>query len=141
MSEVGEIGSSEGGKPTQAKGFMRLIRAANHSIDGIGAALKHEAAFRQEIVLACILIPLAIVLELPVTEKVLLVGVLFFVLVTELLNTAVECCIDYISFDLHPIAKRAKDLGSAAVFLTLVFAGATWGLVLWANWPLEFLWA
>lgn len=123
-------------KPFQAEGFRRVWKAAFHSLEGLGAALKHEAAFRQECVVALFLVPLALILNLSPVEKISLIGVIFFVLVTELMNSAVECCVDYISMDLHPFAKRAKDIGSAAVFLSLLFAGATWALILGANWPL-----
>jgi len=140
MREIGEsaVAKTET-KPFQAEGIRRVRLAAQHSLEGIGAALKHEAAFRQECIVACVLIPLAIILSISPVEKVLLIGVVFFVLITELLNSAVECCIDYISIDLHPYAKRAKDIGSAAVFLSLLFAGGTWALILVANWPLSFL--
>jgi len=111
-------------------------KAALHSFEGIGSALKHEAAFRQECMAAVVLVPLALFLDLPVAEKVLLIGVIFLVLITELMNSAVEWCIDYISTDLHPFAKRAKDIGSAAVLLSLVLGIGTWVLILGANWPL-----
>jgi len=114
-------------KPT---GFMRVWKALFHSFEGLGAAFKHEAAFRQEVILALLMIPTALLLPLSVVEKVLLVGVVMLVLITELLNTAVENCIDYISFDKHPSAKRAKDIGSAAVFLSLLTCGMTWLLIL-----------
>lgn len=128
-----------GSKPFRTEGIRRLRLAARHSAEGLGAALKHEAAFRQECVVAAVLVPVALLLSIPVLDKILLIGAVFFVLITELLNTAVECCVDYISFDLHPFAKRAKDIGSAAVFLSLVFAALTWSLLLFANWPLSFV--
>ncbi|MFP4353232.1 MAG: diacylglycerol kinase [Puniceicoccaceae bacterium] len=130
---------ADGVKPFRTGGVRRLWLAAGHSAEGLGAALKHEAAFRQECMAAAVLVPLALLLSIPVVDKVLLIGAVFFVLITELLNTAVECCVDYISFDLHPFAKRAKDIGSAAVFLSLVAAVLTWGLVLLANWPPAFV--
>ena len=119
--------------------MRRLRLAVGHSAEGLGSALKHEAAFRQECLVAAVLVPVALLLSLPVVDKILLIGAVFFVLIAELLNTAVEWCVDYISFDLHPFAKRAKDIGSAAVFLSLVFAALTWGLILFANWPLSFV--
>jgi diacylglycerol kinase (ATP) len=130
---------AKGGRPVRAEGLRRIRLAFFHSMEGLGAAFKHEAAFRQECLAACFLVPLACLLALPVAVKITLVGVVVFVLITELLNTAVENCVDYISFDLHPFAKRAKDIGSAAVFLSLVFAGLTWILVLAAYWPVEWM--
>lgn len=114
-------------KPT---GFTRVWKAFFHSMEGLGAAFKHEAAFRQEVLVAILLIPTALLLPLSSVEKVLLIGAVFLVLITELLNTAVENCIDYISFDKHPFAKRAKDIGSAAVFLSLISCAVTWLLIL-----------
>ncbi|MBC2603583.1 diacylglycerol kinase [Puniceicoccus vermicola] len=140
MSVSGESSSAkEKIKPFQADGLRRVGLAFFHSLEGIGAALKHEAAFRQECVAACVLIPAALLLEIPVVEKVLLIGVVFLVLITELLNSAIECCVDYISTDLHPFAKRAKDIGSGAVFLSLFFAVGSWALILGANWPLNLI--
>ncbi len=131
--------ATDDAKQFRAGGVRRLRLAALHSAEGIGAALKHEAAFRQECVVSAVLVPLALLLSLPVVDKILLLGAVFLVLITELLNTAVECCVDYISFDVHPFAKRAKDIGSAAVFLSLVFAVLTWGFILFANLPLSFV--
>lgn len=128
-SESNRVGV-EGSLLEKPTGFTRVWKAFFHSMEGLGAAFKHEAAFRQEVLVAILLIPTALLLPLSSVEKVLLIGAVFLVLITELLNTAVENCIDYISFDKHPFAKRAKDIGSAAVFLSLISCAVTWLLIL-----------
>ena len=122
------------GKPANNRGVLRVIRAAGHSLEGIGSALKHEAAFRQEFLLALLMVPVALVLPVGLFGKALLIGSVFLVLIVELLNSAVEWVVDYISTERHPFAKRAKDMGSAAVLLSLVHCGIVWGLVLLHNW-------
>tara|TARA_S200002703_G_C3630260_1_gene193537 strand:+ start:120 stop:563 length:444 start_codon:yes stop_codon:yes gene_type:complete len=139
MNISGDSSAAQKTKPFQEAGIRRVWKAAFHSLEGIGAALKHEAAFRQECLVALVLIPTALLLAISPVEKILLIGVIFFVLVTELINSAVECCIDYISMDLHPFAKRAKDIGSGAVFLSLFFALGTWAIILGTNWPLDLI--
>ncbi len=112
------------------RGLQRLLNATRYSVDGCVAAWQHEDAFRQEAVLAAVLVPLALWLPVSVVEKILLVGVLLLVLVVELLNSAVEAAIDRDSYEINPLGKRAKDLGSAAVMLSLVLAAGTWGAIL-----------
>jgi len=124
--------------PWRVGGLRRVFLALLHSLEGLGAAFKHEAAFRQECVAALVLVPVALLLDIPLYARLVLIGVVVFVLIVELLNTAVENCIDYISFERHPFAKRAKDLGSAAVFLSMVFAILAWVLVLINYWPPQF---
>jgi len=128
----------EEAKPWRVAGLRRILLAFLHSLEGLGAAFKHEAAFRQECVAALILVPLALLLEIPVYARLVLIGAVVMVLITELLNTAVENCIDYISFEKHPFAKRAKDIGSAAVFLSMTFTALAWTLILIHYWPLQF---
>ncbi|MCC5805365.1 MAG: diacylglycerol kinase [Opitutales bacterium] len=122
------------GKPSNNRGVMRVIRATGYSLEGIGSALKHEAAFRQEFLLACLLVPVALLLPVGLLGKALLVAAVFLVLIVELLNSAVEWVVDYISTERHPFAKRAKDMGSAAVLLSLVHCGIVWGLVIAHDW-------
>lgn len=100
------------------------------SLKGIRAALKTETAFRQEVIAAIILIPVAVVLHLPVGTRVLMVGVIFLVLIVELLNSAIEAIVDLVSPDYHELAGKAKDCGSAAVFLSLVLTMVVWTLSL-----------
>ena len=112
------------------KGLGRLYRAFFWSVSGLRAAFVHEAAFRQEILLCAVLAPAALYFGETGVEKALLLGSLLLVLIVELLNSAVEVTIDRISEDEHDLSGRAKDIGSAAVFLSLINAGVIWLLVI-----------
>lgn len=111
-------------------GLKRIINAAGYSWAGLRAAFRHEDAFRQEVLLAVVLIPLALYLGDTAVERVLLIGSVLLVLIVELLNSAVEAAVDRISLEHHHLIKRAKDMGSAAVLIALINAAAVWGLVL-----------
>jgi diacylglycerol kinase (ATP) len=111
-------------------GLTRLRNALGYSVQGFRAAFRHEDAFRQEVVLALILIPCALVVEPSGVGRALMIGSVLLVLIVELLNSAVEATVDRISFDDHMLAKRAKDIGSAAVFVSLVTVAVVWLLVL-----------
>ena len=111
-------------------GLRRLINAAGYSIEGLAAAARHEDAFRQELALAAVLVPLGLWLGKTGVERALLVASVLLVLVVELLNSAVEATVDRVSLDNHRLAKRAKDIGSAAVMLSLANVAAVWLLVL-----------
>ena len=111
-------------------GFARIWNAALHSLDGLSAAFRHEDAFRQEVLLALILMPLAIFMPVTGAGKALMVASVALVLVVELLNTGIECVTDRISLEDHVLAKRAKDMGSAAVMLSLINVPVVWLLVL-----------
>ncbi len=113
-------------------GLQRLINAAGYSLSGLRAAAQHEDAFRQELFLAAVLIPIGLWLGPTGTAKALLVGSVLLVLIVELLNSAVEATVDRISLEDHRLAKRAKDIGSAAVMIALVNTAAVWALVLFA---------
>jgi diacylglycerol kinase (ATP) len=115
------------------RGLQRLVNAFGYSRDGLLDAWRQEDAFRQEVVLAAIMIPAALLLPVGLVEKVLLIAVVVLVLVVELLNTAVEAAIDRDSFEINPLGKRAKDLGSAAVLLSLLLAAGTWIAILAAH--------
>ena len=112
------------------RGFRRLLNATRYSIDGLAAAWRHENAFRQELALAAVLLPVALLLPLPGVEKVVLIGSLLLVLIVELLNTAIEVAVDRDSVEIDPLAKRAKDYGSAAVMIALLGAAMTWVTIL-----------
>lgn len=116
--------------PHKIGGLRRVLRAFANSMEGIGATFRHEAAFRQEALLALVLVPLAALLPVGMLAKALLIGSVFIVLIVELVNSAIEVCIDYVSLDAHPLAKRAKDMASAAVFFSLLNVAVVWGLVL-----------
>ncbi len=111
-------------------GMTRILRAAMCSKTGLLAAFRNEAAFRQEVILCVLLLPLALWFGRNGVERALLVGSLLAVLTVELLNTAVEVVVDRISADRHELSGLAKDLGSAAVFMALLLALSVWGLVL-----------
>lgn len=122
---------SEQESPFKGKtGLRRVWNAFNYSLAGLAAAYRHEDAFRQEVWLALVLIPLAFVLPASSMGRALMVGSVLLVLVVELLNSAVEATVDRISLENHRLAKRAKDIGSAAVLVSLVNVAAVWGLVL-----------
>lgn len=111
-------------------GLKRVWNALLYSMAGFGAAWKHEDAFRQESLLALVLIPLAFFLaELPL-ERALMIASILLVLIVELVNSAIEATVDRISLENHQLAKRAKDIGSGAVLISLINVLVVWGLVL-----------
>lgn len=112
------------------RGLARIWAALFHSLDGFSAALRHEDAFRQEVVLALVLIPLALAMHVSGLAKALMVGSVLLVLIVELLNSAIESLTDRVSLENHELAKRAKDMGSAAVMMSLVNVPVVWGLAL-----------
>ncbi|TVT76153.1 MAG: diacylglycerol kinase [Denitromonas halophila] len=111
-------------------GLRRLINAFGYSMNGLATAFRVEDAFRQEVLLAAVLIPLVMWFDVSGIERAMLIASVMFVLVVELLNSAVEATVDRVSLDSHSLAKRAKDIGSAAVFVALVNAAVIWALVL-----------
>lgn len=111
-------------------GLRRVLNATHYSLSGLAAAARHEDAFRQELILVALLTPAALWLGDSGVERALLIGSLVLVLIVELLNSAVEATVDRISFENHRLAKRAKDIGSAAVMLSLVNAGVVWLLII-----------
>lgn len=111
-------------------GLRRIWNAFLYSVDGLRAAFRHEDAFRQEVLLAALLIPAVFFLPVGGMGKALMIGAVLLVLIVELLNSAVEAAVDRISLEDHKLAKRAKDIGSAAVFLSLLNVPVIWLLVL-----------
>ena len=112
-------------------GLSRLVNALKYTWDGLKAAAQFEEAFKQELM---VVIPLSIAawfIPVSAVERALLFSVLQLILIVELINSAIEANTDHISLDRHPLAKRAKDMGSAAVFLTILIATVTWAAVLW----------
>ncbi|MVW80853.1 diacylglycerol kinase [Bordetella sp. 02P26C-1] len=107
-------------------GLRRVLNAMRYSLQGLRAALTHEAAFRQELALAVVMIPAAFFLGRSLTEVAILIGTVISVLVVELMNSAIEALADAISVETHPLLGRAKDLGSAAVLLMLLLTGGIW---------------
>lgn len=119
-------------KPGRA-GLSRVFHAMIYSWQGLKATFKHEVAFRQEIALVVILIPLALWLTSDAIEISLLIGSLLLVLIVELLNSAIEAIVDRFGSELHKLSGRAKDIGSAAVLIALLNAVIIWGLLIYKH--------
>ena len=116
---------------SQVKGFTRVIKAAGDSLKGLKAAWVNEAAFRQESVAAIIAIFIAFYLDISYIDRILLVSSVVLVAIVELLNSAIEAVVDRIGSEYHELSGRAKDIGSAAVFVSIGLALFIWVLVLW----------
>ena len=112
-------------------GIDRVVRAIGYSIDGLKTAYRGESAFRQEFWVAVVLVPAAFWLGRNWIEVGVLCGSVLLVLIVELLNSGIEAAIDRVSFELHDLSKRAKDLASAAVFLSLLLCSGVWVAALW----------
>lgn len=113
------------------RGWVRVVKAARNSLQGLVAVWRSEEAFRQEVWLFLPLVALAVWLDVSVVERLLLIGSLVLVLLMELVNTALEYVVDRISTDLHPLSGSIKDVGSALVMVSMGFALLVWGLILW----------
>ncbi len=126
-----KVESSQIESPHKGKtGLRRVWNAMFYSIEGLKAAYRHEDAFRQELLLAALLIPLALFLPASGLGKALMIASVLLVLMVELLNSAVEATVDRVSLEHHRLAKRAKDIGSAAVMISLVNVVVIWLLVI-----------
>ena len=112
-----------------AGGFGRIINAFGYSLQGLGHAVRFEAAFRQELLLAIPALLGLWFLPISTMEKIILLGTVLLLLITELLNSAIEAVVDRVSTERHQLAGRAKDLGSAAVLLAMIFMLITWALI------------
>ncbi|MDE9495461.1 diacylglycerol kinase [Xenorhabdus bovienii] len=116
----------------QSTGLIRIIKAAGYSAKGIRAAWQNEAAFRQEVIVAMLAIIIAFSLDFGTFERLLLIGSVMLVVIVEILNSAIEAVVDRIGSEYHELSGRAKDMGSAAVFLTMILALFIWGMILWS---------
>lgn len=114
-------------------GLNRLVKALGHSRAGFASAYRTEAAFRQEVWLAALLIPVSIWLDIGSLERILLIGSVLLVMIVELLNSGIEAVVDRISPEWHDLSKHAKDVGSAAVLLSLINLVLVWATVLWGR--------
>ena len=110
-------------------GIGRILRATKFSVQGLTQAWQHEAAFRQELLLVIVLIPAGIWLGQTALERAILLGCLFIVLIIELINSAIEAAIDRHGDEQHELSGRAKDMGSAAVLVSILLVAVIWGLV------------
>ena len=132
MAEVvfARMEQAPGGNPHKGRtGLVRIAHAFSNSCSGLADACRNESAFQQELLLAVVLIPVAAILNVTPLERALLIASVLLVLIVELLNTGVEVAIDRISLDHHELSKKAKDLGSAAVLLSLVLLLVVWILI------------
>ena len=120
--------------PPHQSGWRRIKNALHFSLEGLRACYTGEEAFRQEVWLATFLIPLSIILPISALSKALLIASVLLVMIVEILNSAVEAVVDRISKDHHLLSKKAKDMGSASVFLSLVNLVIVWACVLWTEW-------
>ena len=114
-------------------GIARLVDATRYSFRGLGAAFRNEAAFRQELLLVAVLLAASFRLQSGLVEWLVLVLPLFILLIVELINSAIEATIDRIGSERHELSGRAKDLGSAAVFIALLMIATAWGAVIWSH--------
>ena len=116
------------------KGLYRVYKASIYSMQGIKAAWKHEAAFRQETILMLLLTPAAFIVGNELTQQLLLLVLAWLVVIVEILNSAIEAVVDRFGGEMHTLSGRAKDMGSAAVFITLMLNGVVWGAIIGRNW-------
>ena len=123
------------GKPGNT-GIRRILRAFVFSAQGFGHAWRHEAAFRQEVLLTIVLVPIALWLGQTIVERALLIGVCLIVLIIEFLNSAIEATVDRFGTEQHELAGRAKDMGSAAVFVSLALVVIVWSMIAIKNYLL-----
>ncbi|WP_438481402.1 diacylglycerol kinase [Oleiharenicola lentus] len=120
-----------------------FFKSVGYALEGFWAALKHEPSFREDLIFVIILVPFAVILPVNAVSSAVMIASLLLIVIAELLNSAIEWTIDDISLAKRPFAKRAKDMGSAAVFIAYINSIVVWGLILYSNWhrisTLEFL--
>lgn len=127
---------SESIPPPEAKrrDFLNFFHSVRYALEGFWAALRHEPSFREDLIFVAILTPFAVILPVNAVSTAVMIASLFLIVIAELLNSAIEWTIDDISLAKRPFAKRAKDMGSAAVFLAYINCIVVWGLILYSNW-------
>lgn len=138
-------GVSEPIPPPESKrrDFRNFFASVQYAIEGFWAAVRHEPSFREDLLFVAFLTPLAVILPVNAVSSAVMIASLFLIVIAELLNSAIEWTIDDISLEKRPFAKRAKDMGSAAVFIAYINCITVWGLIFYSNWDriakLEFL--
>lgn len=130
MSEPENIAPPE----AKRRDFVNFFHSVRYALEGFWAALKHEPSFREDLIFVVILTPFAVILPVNAVSTAVMIASLFLIVIAELLNSAIEWTIDDISLAKRPFAKRAKDMGSAAVFLAYINCVVVWGLILYSNW-------
>ncbi|HVU16536.1 MAG TPA: diacylglycerol kinase [Candidatus Didemnitutus sp.] len=135
--------SAPGNTPPKRRDFRNFIQSVGYAIEGFWAAARHEPSFREDLIFAALLTPLAVILPVKAVATAMMIASLFIIIISELLNSAIEWTIDDISLEKRLFAKRAKDMGSAAVFLSYINCIVVWGVIIFSNWhrirTLEFL--
>ena len=114
--------------------FKNFFQSIGYALDGFRAALKHEPSFREDLIFVVILTPFAVILPVNAVSTAVMIASLLLIVIAELLNSAIEWTVDDISLEKRPFAKRAKDMGSAAVFIAYLNCFLVWGLILYSNW-------
>lgn len=127
------MSSADESADLKRRSFRNFFSSIRYSIDGFFAAMKHEPSFREDIIFAVLLTPFAIILPVNAVSTAVMIGSLFIILIVELLNSAIEWTIDYVRPEQHPLAKRVKDMASAAVFLSYLNCLAIWLILLWPS--------
>lgn len=128
---------------SKRRDFRNFFQSVGYALEGFSAALKHEPSFREDLIFVVILTPFAVILPVNAVSTAVMIASLLLIVIAELLNSAIEWTVDDISLEKRPFAKRAKDMGSAAVFIAYINCIIVWGLILYSNWhriaTLEFL--
>jgi diacylglycerol kinase (ATP) len=128
---------------TKRRDFKNFFQSVGYAIEGFRAAVKHEPSFREDLIFMAVLTPVAVILPVKAVSTAVMIASLFVIVIAELLNSAIEWTVDDISLEKRPFAKRAKDMGSAAVFLAYINCAVVWGVIIYSNWhriqTLEFL--
>lgn len=138
MTENSPLSENSPSTDLKRRSFRNFFSSIRYSVEGFFAAMKHEPSFREDIIFALMLTPFAIILPVNAVSTAVMIGSLFVILIVELLNSAIEWTIDYVRPEQHPLAKRIKDMASAAVFLSYLNCLAIWIILLWpsnAVWP------
>jgi diacylglycerol kinase (ATP) len=125
--------SDSAGPESKQRNLRNFFASIRYSVDGFFAAMKHEPSFREDFLFVILLVPFAIILPINAVSTALMIASLLLIMVVELLNSAIEWTIDYLRPEQHPLAKRVKDMGSAAVFLTYINAIIVWAILLWPS--------
>ena len=115
------------------RSFRNFVASVRYSIEGFFAALQHEPSFREDLLFAVLLVPLAIILPVNAVSTAVMIASLILILIVELLNSSIEWVIDYLRPEQHPLAKRIKDMASAAVFLSYINCIVVWSILLWPS--------
>lgn len=125
--------TTDGNGDVKTRNLRNFAASIRYSVEGFSAALKHEPSFREDLIFVALLAPFAIYLPVNAVSTALMIASLVLIMIVELLNSAIEWTIDYLKPELHPLAKRVKDMGSAAVFLSYINCLIVWAVLLWPD--------